>query len=408
MKTIINALVIISLFFATLDGLRDTFLRDNPISYLKECSSFVLFLLLCLNTYRRNIKITSIYFLLCNIFVLLLVCISFVTTKYASASLTRGTLSFGGWSVWIKLLSFYFLMNSLFLLRINYSDIYYKIPKMYISMTLAYCGLTILFIVTGLSSHLSQRNWSGRLSIGYPTMDSLVLIVAIIFSMYFLHDKLPKILSITVLTTVLLMQNTASGYMMLLVLLMSSLFFLKKAYKLLSLFFMAALFMLGFYVYNYWYVNMGDYGILLVDKINGFILGSDTSSIELRQQQINILMNDMNTYLLYAILGKGGGEAYLVENTYYALFGFIGALGVFLFTLLFVSFFIKLPKSFSKGTYYSHAVIITVVYLISCAGLIGFYLYPMIFVLAYLVSTYSFHENSHEISLKVYNDKNLL
>ncbi|MBU9838117.1 hypothetical protein J1786_25350 [Rahnella sp. L72c] len=239
-------------------------------------------------------------------------------------------------------------------------------------------------------------------------MDSLILIVAIIFSIYFMDNKVAKTLSITILSLVLIMQNTASGYMMLFILMTCSVFFLKRIYKILSLLLISSVFVLGFYIYNYWYVNMGDYGILLVDKINGFILGSDTSSIEIRQQQIQILMNDMNSYLLYSILGKGGGEAYLVENTYYALYGFMGILGVLLFALLFVFIFLRIPKSFSQGTYYSHSIIITVVYLISCAGLIGFYLYPMIFILAYLVSTYSFKEPSHEFLLKAYNDENLL
>jgi hypothetical protein len=145
---------------------------------------------------------------------------------------------------------------------------------------------------------------------------------------------------------------------------------------------------------------MGDYGILLVDKINGFVLGNDTSSIEIRQQQISTLMNDMNSYLLYVIFGKGGDEAYLVENTYYALYGCVGVVGISLFLLLFVFFFLKIPKSFSNSTYYSHGIIISVVYLISCAGLIGFYLFPMIFILAYLVSLYSFSEASHEQIIK--------
>ncbi len=408
MKHIINILIFITLFFATLDGLRDTFLRDNPISYLKEISSFVLFLLLSLNTYRNGIKINSSFYIICNLFVLLLVCLSFVTTKYASAYLTRGTLSFGGWSVWIKLMSFYFLMNALFLLRLNYSDLYYRIPRIYIYLTLGYCSITMFFIATGLNSHLVQRNWSGRLSIGYPTMDSLILIVAIIFSIYFLNNKFAKILSITTLFLVLIMQNTASGYMMLFILMICSILFLKRTYKILSILLISGVCVLGFYIYNYWYINMGDYGVLLVDKINGFILGSDTSSIEIRQQQIQILMNDMNSYVLYSMLGKCGGEAYLVENTYYALYGFIGILGVLLFFTLFIFIFLRLPKSFSQGTYYSHSIIITVVYLISCAGLIGFYLYPMIFILAYLVSTYSFKEDSHEFVLKVYNDENLL
>lgn len=107
MKKIIKILVTVLLAFATLDGLRDTFLPDNPISYVKEIGAVLLFFLLFIISYKRKININSRFILVCNFFVLFLVLVSFVTTKYAISGATRGTLSFGGWSVWIKLLSFY-------------------------------------------------------------------------------------------------------------------------------------------------------------------------------------------------------------------------------------------------------------------------------------------------------------
>ncbi|NWA73466.1 hypothetical protein HX775_16320 [Serratia proteamaculans] len=400
MKKIVNILIVILLGFATLDGLRDTFFPDNPISYIKEAGAVLLFFILFIVSYKRQININSRFILVCNFFAIFLVLVSLVTTKFAISGATRGTLSFGGWSVWIKLLSFYCLMNALYLLRCNYPSIFYRIPKAYIKFSLLYCALTLFFIFSGLSSQLTQRNWGGRLSIGYPTMDSLILVVSIVFSIYFIKSKTLKSLFISVFVIVMLMQNTASGYVMLFVLFLFSTVFLKGLYKIIPVMFSGILGVVGFYVYNYWYMDMGAFGYLFVDKVNGFLLGSDTSSIELRQQQISYLMDDMNSYMLYSIFGKGGEEAYLVESTYYALYGFVGGVGVFLFALLFIFLLFKLPASFSNASFYCHSFIIMSVFLISCAGLIGFYLFPMIFVLAYLISVYSAAEVTHENNIK--------
>lgn len=400
MKQIVNILVFIVLGFATLDGLRDTFLPDSPISYLKEIAAFALFFLVFLVSYKNKIKTNSRLILICNFFVLFLILTSFVTTKFVTSEASRGTLSFGGWSVWIKLLSFYFLMNAIYLLRCNYPSIYYSIPRVYIKLTVAYCILTIFFVSSGLSSQLTQRNWGGRLSIGYPTMDSFILIVSMIFTIYFVKSKAIKSLCILLFVIVLLMQNTASGYVMMFLLFLFSAVFLRGGYKIIPVLFSGLFAVLGYFVYTSWYRDMGAFGFLFVDKVNGFLLGSDTSSIEIRQQQISFLMDDMSSYFLYSIFGKGGEEAYLVENTYYALYGFVGAVGILIFAILFIHLLLKIPRKFTKGSYYSHCFIMILMFLVSCAGLIGFYLFPMIFALAYIISVYCYSEESHEKKIK--------
>ncbi|MBW6012708.1 hypothetical protein CGB73_28105, partial [Klebsiella sp. 11263] len=164
------------LLFATLDGLRDTFFPDNPISYIKELAAITLFVLLLMLMIRKKAKISKGMIIGFNIFLLFLLFVSFATTKYADTTIIRAGLGFGGWSVWIKLLALYCLINSLYFLSILYPDIYYKIPKRYANFTIMYCIVTLFFILTGLSNNLNSRNWAGRLSIGYPTMDSFVLI----------------------------------------------------------------------------------------------------------------------------------------------------------------------------------------------------------------------------------------
>lgn len=395
MKNIIGLLVTIVIFFATLDGLRDTFLADNPISYVKEMSAISLFFLLMLIAVRRKVAIKKMNIIVFNICFMFLLMISFLTTKYADISFSRANLGFGGWSVWIKFLSLYCIMNSLFLLKILYPRFYYKIPNIYIYFTILYSLITIFFIVSGFSSLLPSRNWAGRLSIGYPTMDSFVLVVAIIFTIFFMNNRIAKVLVIILFLVVLIMQNTATGYIMLAVLGGMFVFTLKGLKKAIPLALTIPVIYSGYIVYNSLWVYMGTFGTLFVDKINGFLFGADTSSIELRRMQISTLTNDMNKFLIYKIFGKGGNEAYLVESTYYAIYGFSGLAGIILLIFSLCYFLLKLPASFKAKTYYCHSFFILLVFIVSSAGLIGFYLFPLLFIYGYLVSVYCFREVEH-------------
>ena len=68
MKKIIHFLVTLVLLFATLDGLRDTFFPDNPISYIKELAAIALFSLLLMLVIRKKIKISKGIIIGFNIF----------------------------------------------------------------------------------------------------------------------------------------------------------------------------------------------------------------------------------------------------------------------------------------------------------------------------------------------------
>ncbi|PLL44663.1 hypothetical protein CWM89_28010, partial [Klebsiella pneumoniae] len=159
-------------------------------------------------------------------------------------------------------------------------DIYYKIPARYANFTVIYCIITLFFILTGLSNSLNSRNWAGRLSIGYPTMDSFVLIVAIIFTIFFIRNKKQQIIYNILFIIVLVMQNTATGYIMLAGLGGLMMLSLKGVYKAIPILLGVIAIYIGFLVYDSLWMYMGRFGILFVDKINGFIFGADTSSIE--------------------------------------------------------------------------------------------------------------------------------
>lgn len=403
MKTIVFILLVIIVISATLDGLRDTFIADNPISYIKELSCILLFFVLLMFFIRRGLQFKIGFSLVFNFLFIFVLLITLVATKEYNSSSARGGLAFGGWSVWVKILATFLLSNALMMLSRIYPDLFYKIPKLYIIGVLIYSLLTIVFILTGWVSLLPARNWYGRLSIGYPTMDSFVLICGCVFSFFFIRRRYIKLICIGFFGIVLVMQNTATGYFMFVVLFMFMTLWLPRAWKMVPPLILLSGISLGYYAYTYWAGDMGTFGALLTDKINGFLFGNDTSSIDIRHMQIGVLLQDMKSSTFSIIFGKGGNEAFIVESQYYALFGLSGVMGLGLYTALMVFYLFKWPASFKSKTYYSHAFIILIMYTISVAGLIGFYLFPFIFIFSYLYAVYSTSEREHLSQRGIFN-----
>ncbi|NCG54146.1 hypothetical protein [Serratia fonticola] len=400
MKSIVYVLLCIVIMTATLDGLRDTFIADNPISYIKEISCILLFAVMLLIVLKRGLRFKLSFPLIFNFFFLFILLVTLVVTKEYNNSAARGGLAFGGWSVWTKVFVAFLLSNALMMLSKIYPDLFYRIPKFYIIGVLIYSLLTLLFITTGWVSLLPARNWYGRLSIGYPTMDSFVLICGCIFSFFFIHRRHIKLVCISIFSIVLVMQNTATGYFMITVLFLFMTLWLPRKWKILPPVILIGGLCIGYYAYTYWAENMGTFGALLTDKINGFILGNNTSSIDIRHMQIDVLLQDMRSSTFSMIFGKGGNEAFIVESQYYALFGFSGLMGLGLYSFLMIFYFIKWPVSFKLKTYYSHSFIILIMYAISVAGLIGFYLFPFVFIFAYLYAVYSTSESEHSSQMR--------
>jgi len=384
MKSILSILVITIVFFATNDGLRDTFLANSALSYLKELAVFILILFLAIiSSYKHSLLSKGL--VVFNLLALFLLTTSFATTKMVGFEefLRADVLSFGGWSVWIKVLVFVLLTNSLILLCKTDRTTYDSIPRLYIWGAVFYSTVTIFFVATGLNNYLPMRDWHGRLSIGYPPMDSFVLVVACAFSAFFVKNKYYILLLHLLFTIVLVMQNTVSGYILYLGYLSFMVFKLQGKWKLLPLILLSIVFIVIAYIYYYLAAEMGAFGALLIDKINGFIFGNETASISVRQEQMTYLSDVLKSDPLLLLFGIGGVGAFAVENQFYSILGMFGIVGLCLFAILFTSI---LFVSFRRNDYVS--CLLTILYLLGSISLSGIYLYTIFFVASYIISRF--------------------
>jgi hypothetical protein len=247
----------------------------------------------------------------------------------------------------------------------------------------------MLFIGTGLANSLPQRNWSGRLAIGYPTMDSLIFVMGCLYAQFFLENRFKNALVQIVFFILLIMQNTASGYLMYISYLLAMIYYGTGRWKLLPVFVMAGMAFCLFLVYMY-FSEFGAFGALIQDKINGFIFGGDTSSIQIRQLQIIDFNNAMHGDMMALLFGKGGGGAFLVESQYYSIIGMTGLIGLTLYSIFLFSFFLIGRRNSLQPMIYSTIII----YSIGSMSLTGFYLYPFIFILAHVTSMIAISDDS--------------
>ena len=385
MKIILFLSISLIVFFATNDGLRDTFFENSALSYLKESIVFILFLFLTIINIFSKHRVFTKGMATFNLVAFFLLATSFITTRMAGFEnfLRADALSFGGWSVWIKVLVFVLLTNSLILLYKTDRIVYAAIPRLYITGVAFYSILTIFFVASGLNESLPMRDWHGRLSIGYPPMDSLVLVVSCVFSAFYVRNISCVVLLHLLFTIVLVMQNTVSGYLLFFGYLFFLVFMLRGKWKLIPLLSLSIGCIVLAYIYAYLATEMGAFGKLIINKINGFIFGSETASITIRQEQISYLLDVLKSDPLLFIFGIGGVGAFAVENQFYSILGMFGLIGICLYGTLFlyILFVSKRRKDYIS-------CILVLLYLIGSTSLTGLYLFPLIFVASYSISRF--------------------
>ncbi len=383
MKSIYRTLLLIIIAFASLDGLRDTFFYGNPISYTKELAVILLFL--CLSyarvNKRQNLLTDSVYYYL---FWILFLTSTFTMTFYFQGERLVRTevLSFGGWSVWLKLAIQFLLIQSIIWLREEDYDAYKNTPKLYIYGVLFYCLFSLVFLTSGFAQNLTPRDWGGRYSIGYPTMDSYVLATAGLFLAYYFKYSIKKVLIGVIFFLLLLMQNTITGYLLIVFALFYLSISLPGKKKSLPIAFASALIITGIYLYFYVLESMGIFGALLIDKINGIFLGTQTSSSTIRQDQIAQLLSTISSEKIQSIFGLGGEAAFIVENNYIALYGLGGLFAIALFALIVIR-----TSYFGYKAKNRNLVLPAIgMYLIGGLSLISFYLFPFIFIFSFIIA----------------------
>lgn len=338
-ETLILIYLLIVLIFSTLDGLRDTFYPQISIFRDIVILSIPLYILI----YRKFI-IFNKNFILITLFLIFILSYSFIVTLSVNENevYSRSNLSLGGISFWVKYLIFFYVYLFLYTLmnkeRKKYIDYFVNI---YIFMSLIYCILTILivFLFPSLYASLDARNWHGRLSIGYPTQDVMVLSLALLFIS--LKDNIKpftKLIIQLIILFCILMQNNVTGYILTLFVLILILYKSKIFGKIIisSLIF-SLIAILNFIYLNYY--KFGTFGSLLQNKIDTFIFGTQNSgSLDLRQEQIISLVETVKSDWIYMLFGYGGLGGFSAENTIYSVLGFSGIIGlsIYIFTLVYV------------------------------------------------------------------------
>ena len=384
MYSLVNICVFFISIFASIDGLRDTFFPGSIISYSKEIFVITLFTLLIYERIINGKNILTDNYFHYLLWAFVLIESALVTLYFSDKNFSRGEgLGFGGWSVWAKVLIGLLLVQSFSWLReFNNCTIYKNIPIYFLSGTVFYCILSIFYIATGLSDNLVQRDWQGRLSIGYPTMDSFVLVIACLFLVFFVKNKFILLFAHLLIVILLFMQNTISGYLMLLTYLIGLSFILKGNWKFLPI--TSILAITGLMIFSYFFIfdSLGIFGALIIDKINGLFLGTDTPSTSLRNEQIEHLKSLLLADKVTLFFGLGGEAAFLTENNIFANLGLGGIIGAIFNSIIFARILLCSIKSTTSKFIFPGAAI----YVAGSLSLISLYLFPFVFFFAFLYS----------------------
>jgi hypothetical protein len=370
--------------FSVLDGIRDTFIQGSAFSYTKEfliavgCVAVILFR--SAEAGRLQREAILMLFCLAYLSVNLIITTKFMDGDIASRHHLQSNLNFGGWSIVIKVFALIFFSAFLSEVRNLYPKIYAKIPFLYCNWAIVYCVVTVFFIVTGLSKKLTMRNWGGRLSIGYPTMDAIILMIAIIFVIHSKWSASRKFLLIVLYSCVIVMQNTASGYMAIGIYLILLGFILPSWWKLIPISLIAMAVSVFWAIYEYFYIRMGMFGGIIVDKINGFIFGQNTSSVSARIAQIHNLKIDILSNPIGLIFGGGGSGSYYVESQFYAVLGAWGGVGIAFFAIFYAAYFVDSLRSQDRA----FRICFLSIFLVGAIPLGGLNLFPFLFHWAYM------------------------
>ena len=239
-------------FFMVLDGLRDTFYPGYfPVSFLRDISVLSFFFgAIIFYAFSKEpflpIRVKPI-FLAFVVVVTFLLTMSLITTLALEnvGVFSRADTIGGGLGFWAKFLT-YLILSMGFYTYINRYESYNKIVSYYLIFVVFYCLLTIV-VIFGMPDYygsLPRRNWAGRLSIGYPTMDVFVLACGLIFVDQLVKRKTYKVMLSSLIVFVIVMQNNVTGFILLLF------------YSLYYVFFRADVFMKGLSFIVFFFVGI--------------------------------------------------------------------------------------------------------------------------------------------------------
>lgn len=381
-KNISLILINVVIFFAVLDGLRDTFLPQ--LSILRDlfiCLTIVFSLL-----YHHKLKFNKTSTILIISFFFVAFYTFFITLLVDPSTVyIREETSSGGFGFWSKYLSFVILIFFLTILfKTNKNYYKEKIINIYIFYSIVYSLLTmiVIFLLPSYYSSLEPRNWYGRLSIGYPTQDVLVLGVSLFFLSYTKLTKFFSLIVFIILSVVILMQNNFTGYMIFFTLLILKTINGSKLEKLSSTIFIILILLFSIYLYKFYY-QFGTFGDLFKYKIDSqiFKTTTDAASVDARIEQIKLLSKTLYSDNIFVIFGYGGIGGFSSENTLFSVIGFSGFLGLLIYL---ISIFWIIISSIKQKDFFIFGL--ALLYLVGAVSISAYYLISTYFIYAFLIA----------------------
>lgn len=203
----------IALFFTVFDGLRHNIVYNEYVTYLKEVSVFLIFLMILIDN-DGQINISEFYSL---IPFFLTIVLAFPIVVYYS-NIPDRFLHFQ--NDFLRPYIVFYRCLQVFLLFVIYNyfekktgESYQVLLRGFIYLSLGYVFFTVLFYLIKFPFIIDFHPYWGRISSGYPTMDAQVLIGALItnFMVVKWKKEYKRILFSSILLFGILIQATGTG-----------------------------------------------------------------------------------------------------------------------------------------------------------------------------------------------------
>lgn len=375
-----RVLFFIIILFIVFDGIRSNIIYNQYFSPLKEFCILLLFFEArsIRNDKKRKLPITLI---ILTSYIVLMMFVSLMDISYVPKTQIV-LVGYKFTQIALLTYSFYYFEE-----LTNYT--YKKAFRLLIACCCIYTIINILSLLINIPIWKDNDMWFGRLSRGYPTTDTAVLIFALA-SLLFLklgyNVKQTFVIALLLIISIL-MQNTGSGLILLPITLgiyvgknifKSRIFFSLKTYIVIAL-----MIILGVFVINKFkernpllFENMS---LVLQSKIDNFIYGRESTS-DFKENSIDARQNQYNNAKSYMysdldkIIGLGTSRytldlnilqqnkgTFTIENMFFTIIICYGIFGFTLYVLMFLESIImifRIKESLDNKIFYFVGIVI--------------------------------------------------
>lgn len=373
------------IFFIVFDGIRDSLIFSNYLSYLREATIVITFLS-TLRYINFKFKISAFS---CSLFMLFFVFVYGLVYSISPVYPELRSIS-GPLTVLYKHIQFFMLLFCF----VNIENLTGK-SIVYYAKLMVYMLVFASIITPIVYSHPPAifkpdfLQW-GRMGIGYPTMDAQVFCTGIVILLYMLDFKKIKLnIILGILVLGVLMQVTGTG-LFTLFLLFCYFVFLDKKNKIITLApLVIGLFFLVFFIITSYSDDFSKILWLASDKIDNLMNYGQGQSTQIRHEQFLALFNIIKSSVDFFVFGIGSNV--YVENQYsffFIAFGFVG-LACFVVFLLVMMFHGLKFASRDYGVF----LLSTVIFSLASYSLVSFYLYSLYSSFAFMMACYIIKRN---------------